>query len=75
MGLLTAIGSLARVSGPIYVTAVFKSYGLRWTFGIIGFINIVSVFVLLLSWTRLIPYEERNRRRASNNSEYAAGFT
>lgn len=75
MGLLTAIGSLARVLGPVYVTVVFENYGLRWAFGIIGLINIVSFFVLLLSWTRLIPYRERKRRRASINSEYTADFT
>lgn len=58
MSRLTAIGSFARVLGPMYVTIAFKSFGLRWAFGIIGSINLVSFFVLLLTWTRLIPLEK-----------------
>lgn len=58
MSRLTAIGSFARVLGPMYVTIAFKSFGLRWAFGTIGSINLVSFFVLLLTWTRLIPLKK-----------------
>lgn len=70
MGLLSAIGSLARIAGPLYVTAIFENYGLRWCFGIIASISFAAFFFSAFSWTRLVPFGEWKKRRASFNSEF-----
>ena len=70
MGLLSAVGSVARIVGPLYVTAVFERYGLRWCFGIIASITFAAFFFSAFSWTRLVPFGEWKKRRASFSSEF-----
>ena len=70
MGWLSACGSLARIVGPVYVTIVFEHYGLRWSFSVIVFLNLVTLISLVFSWKRLVPYGERKKRRRSINSDF-----
>ena len=70
MGLLSAVGSVARIVGPLYVTTVFEHYGLRLCFGIIASITFAAFFFSLFSWTRLVPFGERKNKRVSLSSEF-----
>ena len=69
MGWLTGIGSLARIVGPLYVTAVYQHYGSRWSFGGIAILIFLALLCLCFSWKRLIPYEERANKKISINSD------
>ena len=64
MGWLTGIGSLARVVGPIYVTAVYQQGGMRWTSVSICALLLLTLFVFGIFWKRLIPYEDRFRSKS-----------
>ena len=68
MGLLSAVGSVARIVGPLYVTAIFEHYGLRWCFGIIAGITFSAFFFSAFSWTRLVPFGKWKKKRASEFS-------
>ena len=70
MGLLSAVGSVARIVGPLYVTAVFEHYGLRWCFGIIASITFAAFSFSAFSWIRLVPFGEWRKSRASVSSEF-----
>lgn len=64
MGWLTGIGSLARVVGPIYVTAVYEQGGIRWTSLSICILLTLTMAVFAVFWKRLIPYEDRFKSKA-----------
>lgn len=55
MGVLTSVGSLARVLGPIFVALVYTELGTVWCFSIL-FVGMVLAFIeLCLLYPRLIP--------------------
>ena len=57
MGLLSASGSLARVSGPIFVGWIYREYGTYLTMGL-SLIGLVIGFVLMLfTYKRLVPFK------------------
>ncbi|XP_065653173.1 major facilitator superfamily domain-containing protein 8-like [Hydra vulgaris] len=56
MAWLTGIGSLARVAGPLYITAIYKHFGLRWSATSIIIIIFATIVTISLSWRRLVPY-------------------
>ena len=64
MGWLTGIGSLARVVGPIYVTAVYEQGGIRWTSVSICILLTLTMLVFGAFWRRLVPYEDRFRSKS-----------
>ena len=58
MGWLACTGGLARTAGPMYVTYLFKHFGVRWT--AIG-VNAIILFIALLlifTWKRIVPYDQ-----------------
>ncbi|KAF2354785.1 Major facilitator superfamily [Trinorchestia longiramus] len=57
MGLMTSTGSLSRMSGPIFVTWIYSSYGTRWTFGILTVILVGSLILSLVFYKRLVPMD------------------
>lgn len=61
MGILTAIGSSARIIGPLYVTPAFKHFGLQLAFGIIASIILVSLIAVFL-WICYVSHKERERK-------------
>jgi len=62
MGLLTAVGSLARIVSPIFVSEIYKEFGTYWTFGLCaGSIGLASL-VTLATYRRLVPLEKRLER-------------
>ena len=57
MGLLSASGSLARVSGPVFVGWIYREYGTYLTMGL-SLIGLVLGFVLMLfTYKRLVPFD------------------
>uniref|UniRef100_T2M975 Major facilitator superfamily domain-containing protein 8 n=1 Tax=Hydra vulgaris TaxID=6087 RepID=T2M975_HYDVU len=56
MAWLTGIGSLARVAGPLYITAIYKHFGLRWSATSTIIIIFATIVTIGLSWRRLVPY-------------------
>lgn len=72
MGWLSGAGCFARVTGPLYVTAMYRHYGMRWTaVSIICMLTLVLVLFAIF-WRRLVPYNKR-RRVMSKLESYTAG--
>ena len=59
MGLLSASGSLARVSGPLFVGWIYREYGTYWTMVLPMFGLIIGLGLMIYAYKRLIPYVRR----------------
>ena len=59
MGLLSASGSLARVSGPLFVGWIYSTQGTYWTMVLPMFGLIIGLALMLYAYKRLIPYVRR----------------
>ena len=69
MGLLTAVGSLARIVSPIFVSEISKEFGTYWTIGLCaGSIGLATV-VTLASYGRLVPLDTRMARQEGSKKE------
>lgn len=55
MGLLTGCGSLARVTGPIWISVVYEQYGTIATYMILGGLETAATLLLILSFRNLSP--------------------
>jgi len=55
MGILTGVGSLSRITGPIFVSYVYTYYGTYVTFGIVLAGMVFSLCDLLFNFKRLVP--------------------
>jgi len=69
MGLLTAVGSLARIVSPIFVSEIYKEFGTYWTFGLCAGSIVLATLVTLATYTRLVPLETRMARQRGNEKE------
>ena len=68
-GILTGVGSLARVLGPVFVSYIYTFYGTYWTFGILEVGLILALIELIIMYPRLIPMKiplEENKRGYDN---------
>jgi len=63
MGLLSASGSLARVSGPLFVGWIYREYGTYWTMGLPLLGLVIGLVLMLFAYKRLIPYMLRVRQQ------------
>lgn len=61
MGIFSAVGSFARVIGPLYVTAIYQHFGMRWTAASVDILLILTIVLLVVSWRRLLPYGYKKR--------------
>jgi len=59
MGLLTAVGSLARIVSPIFVSEIYKEFGTYMTFGLCSGSIALALLVTLATYRRLVPLETR----------------
>ena len=55
MGVLTGVGSLARIAGPIFVSYIYTEFGTYWCFGIILVGMILALVELIVMYRYLIP--------------------
>ena len=67
MGLLSASGSLARVSGPLFVGWIYREYGTYWTMGLPLLGLVVGLVLMIFAYKRLIPYVQRISEHQTNN--------
>ena len=56
MGYLTAAGSLARITGPIYMGQMYSTVGPRLSLAIILAMLILSVFLGAWHYSKFVPY-------------------
>lgn len=76
MGVLTTSGSLARVVGPIFVTYIYQEFGTWLLFGLVAATLGVSLFITLLSYKQLVPYEQISREEPfSKQIKFWQGWT
>ena len=61
MGWFSGVGCLARIVGPLYVTAVYKHFGMRWTATGIGCMLVLTLILIYVFWKRLVPYGYHRR--------------
>ena len=66
MGLLSASGSLARASGPMFVGFVYREYGTYWAMGLPLLGLVIGLVLMLFAYKRLIPYMLRMRQQSGN---------
>ena len=69
MGLLTAVGSLARIVSPIFVSEIYKEFGTYWTFGLCAGSIVLAMVVTLATYGRLVPLETRMARQEGSKKE------
>lgn len=55
MGILTGVGSFARVTGPIFVSYIYTNMGTYYCFGILSIGMIISTIEIILLYKRLVP--------------------
>ena len=67
MGLLSASGSLARVSGPLFVGWIYREYGTYWTMGLPLLGLVVGLVLMIYAYKRLIPYVQRISEQQTNS--------
>ena len=67
MGLLSASGSLARVSGPLFVGWIYREYGTYWTMGLPLLGLVVGLVLMIFAYKRLIPYVQRISEQQTNS--------
>jgi len=65
MGWFSGVESLARVLGPFYVTFVWVHAGVRWTVGCTAVFICAAMLLLLVTWKKVVPYNESYRRVSS----------
>jgi hypothetical protein len=73
MGLLSASGSLARVSGPLFVGWIYREYGTYWTMVLPMFGLIIGLALMIYAYKSLIPYVQRlakQRAGGMDNKNY-----
>ena len=61
MGWLSFVGSLGRITGPVYVTAMHKHFGVRWTATGISCMLVLPLILIYVFWKRLVPYGHHRR--------------
>ena len=66
MGLLSAAGSLARVSGPLFVGWIYREYGTYWTMGLPLVGIVIGLILMLCYYKRLIPFMKRYATKEEN---------
>ncbi|XP_050725040.1 major facilitator superfamily domain-containing protein 8-like [Eriocheir sinensis] len=57
MGVLTGVGSLSRITGPIFVSFIYAKYGTYACFGGLLAMMIIAFIALVLMFKRLVPME------------------
>lgn len=55
MGILTGAGSIARVTGPVWISTVYQNYGVIVTYSILGVLQTIALFGLVLSYNHIGP--------------------
>lgn len=55
MGVLTGVGSLSRIAGPIFVSYVYTNLGTYWCFGTLSVVMFVAFFGVITMYKRLVP--------------------
>ncbi|XP_076065496.1 major facilitator superfamily domain-containing protein 8-like isoform X1 [Oratosquilla oratoria] len=60
MGLLTGIGSLSRIAGPLFVSYVYTGFGTYFCFGTLTSSMAIGFIMVLLLYRRLIPMKIEN---------------
>ncbi|XP_077983694.1 major facilitator superfamily domain-containing protein 8-like isoform X2 [Glandiceps talaboti] len=63
MGFITAAGSLARIFGPIFAGQFYANFGPTWTFCGVASALIVTLILIAVTYSRLIPLVDRQRHR------------
>lgn len=57
MGVLTGVGSLSRITGPIFVSFIYAKFGTYACFGGLLAMMLIAFIVLVLMYNRLVPME------------------
>ena len=68
MGILTGVGSLSRIAGPVFVSYVYTDYGTYWTFGTLAIGMLFSLIELLFLYKRLIPMNIPTGKKGIDNN-------
>lgn len=56
-GILTGVGSLSRILGPLLMSYVYALFGTRWSFGIMAVLMVVTLLELIVLFPHLIPMQ------------------
>lgn len=55
MGVLTGMGGLARITGPIFVSYIYTELGTYWCFGTLTVAMVLAFVELMMLYPRLVP--------------------
>ena len=57
---MSAAGSLSRCVGPFLVGWIYNDYGTYWTFACSIITSLLALALILLSYKRLVPFQDRD---------------
>ncbi len=69
MGVLTASGSFARFTGPIFVTSIYNEFGPYLTFALVVGSMVLSLITSLIFYKRLVPLKDDGDRPDADDNE------
>lgn len=72
MGILTGVGGLSRILGPIFVTYVYTFYGTHLTFGVLTGAMALALVELSILYKQLIPMKIPNFKEVDGHDGPAA---
>ena len=61
MGIITAMGSLARTVGPLFVTFLYDQLGPQITFATADGIIALAIIILMVFCYRMVPYGQKRQ--------------
>ena len=64
----SAVGGIAKGTGPAYITYIYVSTGPRWTFLSITGLLLLSLLFVMILFKRLVPYHKVAIRGLSKHS-------
>lgn len=67
MGILTGVGSLSRIAGPVFVSYIYTDYGTYWTFSVLAVGMLISMLGLVALYKRIIPMKIPTRQQGYDN--------
>ncbi|KAG0725653.1 Major facilitator superfamily domain-containing protein 8 [Chionoecetes opilio] len=72
MGVLTGVGGLARIAGPIFVAYIYTELGTYWCFGVLLAGMILAFCELIALYPRLVPMKLPTSKHSTHRDGPAA---
>ena len=69
MGILSSTSAISRITGPLWVSAVYDSYGTIYTYLALLCVEVVGTVIVVMFYKYLVPMEVINKSRPADKGE------